>query len=223
MTTENSSNRCVLDAAEGHQTPYQLVNAARSLPDAFLYAFLISLTLLQQQHGVSAASLAAALQLACCSYCSTRVSLAGAQAHMHVNPFRTQCFKPAAACPKLENRLHETHHSCQVETLLLSDPGNEELREMYDGLTEVIQLTVDLLKDAGAPEAAAAAAPSAAAGAALRDAPCVLGGLRRYAQRRLCSKCIVSSPVLHVPSLLLAAATACLWPSCKQCLLLTSL
>jgi hypothetical protein len=54
----------------------------------------------------------------------------------------------------------------QVETLLLSDPGNEELREMYDSLSEVIQLTVDLLKDAGAAEAAAAApaAQPAAAG-----------------------------------------------------------
>jgi hypothetical protein len=50
----------------------------------------------------------------------------------------------------------------QVETLLLSDPGNEELREMYDSLSEVIQLTVDLLKDAGAPQAAAAAQPAAA-------------------------------------------------------------
>lgn len=56
-----------------------------------------------------------------------------------------------------------------METLLLSDPHNEEMREMYDSLTEVIQLTVDLLRDAGASEAAAAAVaapgqPAAAGG-----------------------------------------------------------
>jgi hypothetical protein len=62
----------------------------------------------------------------------------------------------------------------QVETLLLSDPGNEELREMYDSLSEVIQLTVDLLKDAGAAEAAAAApaAQPAAAGRLMRCYVC---------------------------------------------------
>jgi hypothetical protein len=61
----------------------------------------------------------------------------------------------------------------QVETLLLSDPGDEELREMCDSLSEVIQLTVGPLTGAGATEAAAAAAPPppaappAAAGRAL--------------------------------------------------------
>lgn len=58
----------------------------------------------------------------------------------------------------------------QVETLLLSDHTNEELKEMYDNLTEVIQLTEDLLTEAGVsvqPPAAAAppvASTSAAAG-----------------------------------------------------------
>jgi survival-of-motor-neuron-related-splicing factor 30 len=53
----------------------------------------------------------------------------------------------------------------QVETLLLSDHTNAELREMYDNLTEVIELTEELLRDAGVsvPEAARAAAlPQAA-------------------------------------------------------------
>ena len=38
--------------------------------------------------------------------------------------------------------------SHQVEELLLGDPDNSELEEMYSSLTEVIQLTQDLLKDA---------------------------------------------------------------------------
>ena len=36
----------------------------------------------------------------------------------------------------------------QVEDLLLGDPENAELSEMYSSLSEVIQLTEDLLKDA---------------------------------------------------------------------------
>jgi hypothetical protein len=38
--------------------------------------------------------------------------------------------------------------SHQVEELLLGDPENSELEEMYSSLTEVIQLTQDLIKDA---------------------------------------------------------------------------
>lgn len=53
----------------------------------------------------------------------------------------------------------------QVETLLLSDHTNEELKEMYDNLTEVIQLTEDLLAEAGIEAAAAPAAQPAAAAA----------------------------------------------------------
>jgi hypothetical protein len=62
------------------------------------------------------------------------------------------------------------HGIIQVETLLLSDPGNEELREMYDSLSEVIQLTVDLLRDAGVAEAAVPAAAAAGSGRAVQDA-----------------------------------------------------
>eukprot|EP00775_Hariotina_reticulata_P012496 gene12496-12630_t len=51
----------------------------------------------------------------------------------------------------------------QVETLLLSDPHNDELREMYDSLAEVMQLTEDLLRDAGAPVEQLSAAAAAAA------------------------------------------------------------
>lgn len=57
----------------------------------------------------------------------------------------------------------------QVETLLLSDHTNDELKEMYDNLTEVIELTQDLLQEAGiaspaaAPAAAVSAQPAAAA------------------------------------------------------------
>jgi survival-of-motor-neuron-related-splicing factor 30 len=50
----------------------------------------------------------------------------------------------------------------QVETLLLSDHTNDELKEMYDNLTEVIQLTEDLLLEAGV-DLPAAAQPAAAA------------------------------------------------------------
>ncbi|KAF6257849.1 hypothetical protein COO60DRAFT_1701647 [Scenedesmus sp. NREL 46B-D3] len=65
---------------------------------------------------------------------------------------------------ELQQNLHDyREQQQQVETLLLSDPGNEELREMYDSLSEVIQLTEDLLRDAGAPEAAPAPAPAPAA------------------------------------------------------------
>jgi survival-of-motor-neuron-related-splicing factor 30 len=55
----------------------------------------------------------------------------------------------------------------QVETLLLSDHTNDELKEMYDNLTEVIQLTEDLLQEAGIdlPAAAAVSAQPAAAAA----------------------------------------------------------
>jgi survival-of-motor-neuron-related-splicing factor 30 len=54
----------------------------------------------------------------------------------------------------------------QVETLLLSDHTNAELREMYDNLTEVMELTEELLRDAGvsvSEAARAAALPQAAA------------------------------------------------------------
>ncbi|WIA16543.1 hypothetical protein OEZ85_013217 [Tetradesmus obliquus] len=72
---------------------------------------------------------------------------------------------------ELQQNLHDyREQQQQVETLLLSDPGNEELREMYDSLSEVIQLTVDLLKDAGASEAAAAAAAAVPAAAGLAAA-----------------------------------------------------
>jgi survival-of-motor-neuron-related-splicing factor 30 len=61
----------------------------------------------------------------------------------------------------------------QVEQLLLMDPENAELRDMYDGLSEVIELTQDLLKDAK--EQHAAAGPSstsaATAAAAAAEAP----------------------------------------------------
>jgi survival-of-motor-neuron-related-splicing factor 30 len=62
----------------------------------------------------------------------------------------------------------------QVETLLLSDHTNAELREMYDNLAEVIQMTEDLLREAGMDVSAAAAAPPplpAAAAAAAAAGP----------------------------------------------------
>jgi hypothetical protein len=52
----------------------------------------------------------------------------------------------------------------QVETLLLSDHTNAELREMYDNLAEVIQLTEDLLQEAGIAVPPAGADADAAAG-----------------------------------------------------------
>lgn len=57
----------------------------------------------------------------------------------------------------------------QVEQLLLMDPENAELRDMYDGLTEVIEMTRDLLKDAQ--EQHAAAGPSSTSAAAAAAAP----------------------------------------------------
>ncbi|GBF92995.1 hypothetical protein Rsub_05831 [Raphidocelis subcapitata] len=66
----------------------------------------------------------------------------------------------------------------QVEQLLLQDPSNGELSEMYDSLSEVIALTKDLLADAKAQHDAALAAVAAAtsgapagAGAAADSAP----------------------------------------------------
>ncbi len=44
----------------------------------------------------------------------------------------------------------------QVEELLLGDPENEEMLDMYNSLTEVIELTKDLLKDAREQHAASA-------------------------------------------------------------------
>ncbi|KAG1667879.1 hypothetical protein FOA52_013639 [Chlamydomonas sp. UWO 241] len=56
----------------------------------------------------------------------------------------------------------------QVEGLLLGDPENGELSEMYDSLTEVIQLTTELLSEARAQHAAdTAAAAGGASGSAV--------------------------------------------------------
>ena len=56
----------------------------------------------------------------------------------------------------------------KVEELLLGDPENSEREEMYSSLTEVIQLTQDLLKDAMEQQQAGtsggAAAPTTSSG-----------------------------------------------------------
>lgn len=71
---------------------------------------------------------------------------------------------------------------------------------MYDSLSEVIQLTVDLLKDAGASEAAAAAAAAvpAAAGAAACNARCVLSMLlKREKTHGWFGSCEAEESTLH--------------------------
>ena len=70
-----------------------------------------------------------------------------------------------------ENLQNYVQQQDQVEQLLLLDPENEELRDMYDSLGEVIELTQDLLKDAQAQHAADAAAGGATAAAAGADMP----------------------------------------------------
>lgn len=102
----------------------------------------------------------------------------------------------------------------QVETLLLSDHTNEELKEMYDNLTEVIQLTEDLLREAGVPlpatappastsaqgAAAAAAAPDPAPAEAAAAGPSSSYGTEEQQQQQL-----VTPAQLHLPAMLPAS------------------
>lgn len=103
----------------------------------------------------------------------------------------------------------------QVETLLLSDHTNEELKEMYDNLTEVIQLTEDLLLEAGIPlpatappstsahgaAAAAAAAPDPAPAAAAAAGPSSSYGTEEQQQQQQ----LVTPAQLHLPAMLPAS------------------
>lgn len=95
----------------------------------------------------------------------------------------------------------------QVETLLLSDHTNDELREMYDNLTEVIQLTEDLLAEAGvavpaqAPTAAAAPAPDPYAAAAA-PAPAAAGPSSSHDELH---QQLVTPAQLNVPAMLPAS------------------
>ena len=54
----------------------------------------------------------------------------------------------------------------QVQDLLLGDHENEELQEMYNSLSEVIQLTEELLKDAQEQHASSSGAYGAATSSA---------------------------------------------------------
>jgi hypothetical protein len=54
------------------------------------------------------------------------------------------------AAPPLTAPPRRTHPQTQLEQLLLLEPHNKELSDMYDSLAEVIQLTKDLLADAKA-------------------------------------------------------------------------
>jgi survival-of-motor-neuron-related-splicing factor 30 len=100
----------------------------------------------------------------------------------------------------------------QVETLLLSDHTNDELREMYDNLTEVIQLTEDLLAEAGiaapaqAQTAAAAPAPDpyAAAAAAAAAAPAAAGPSSSHDDLQQQQQ-LVTPAQLNVPAMLPAS------------------
>ncbi|KAI8462431.1 MAG: hypothetical protein J3K34DRAFT_527755 [Monoraphidium minutum] len=93
----------------------------------------------------------------------------------------------------------------QVEQLLLLEPENQELSEMYDSLSEVIQLTKDLLSDAkqqhaagGAPgpsAAAAADAPAPAAADAAADAAAAGGAALGASQ-------VVTPAALNAPGVL---------------------
>ena len=59
----------------------------------------------------------------------------------------------------------------QVQDLLLGDHENEELQEMYNSLSEVIQLTEELLKDAQEQHASSSGATGAAASIVAPGAP----------------------------------------------------
>mmetsp|Transcript_28047 Transcript_28047/g.75770 ORF Transcript_28047/g.75770 Transcript_28047/m.75770 type:complete len:326 (-) Transcript_28047:669-1646(-) len=98
----------------------------------------------------------------------------------------------------------------QVEELLLMGEGvNEELHDMYTSLTEVIQLTEDLLKEAADTEAQAAVAPAPAPGAGLPgpSAPSIPAAAAPAAAGPSSSTpaAIVTPPQLNLPSILPAS------------------
>ncbi|KAF5834052.1 hypothetical protein DUNSADRAFT_9443 [Dunaliella salina] len=96
----------------------------------------------------------------------------------------------------------------QVEELLLMGEGvNEELHEMYTSLTEVIQLTEDLLKEAADNEAQAAA-PAPAAGLPGPSAPSTSAAAAPAAagvSGTTAPPAIVTPPQLNLPSILPAS------------------
>lgn len=83
----------------------------------------------------------------------------------------------------------------QVEQLLLMDPENQELSDMYNGLAEVIELTEDLLKDALEQQKQHETAATAAVAGALAAGPLGLNPLLQ----------IVTPPTLNLPSILPAS------------------
>jgi len=87
--------------------------------------------------------------------------------------------------------------------LLLGDPENAELSEMYNSLAEVIALTEDLLKDARQQHEAASAAAGTAAPSASAVAPAVAG--TSAASTSLPVAQIVTPPALNLPSILPAS------------------
>lgn len=100
---------------------------------------------------------------------------------------------------ELEGNLTEyTTQLEQVEQLLLMDPDNDELQDMYNSLAEVIQLTTELLKDAQQDHASRGLEVQASkqyAGAAITA----------QEMAALASHMVTTPPQLQIPSILPAS------------------